>query len=178
MLIRPMLLLASATALLAACDSAETPEEEVAERPPVEFTPAPTATAAPDGTALASGTWDVNEDARGARAVFGEAETGGETGTELMIACDAATREVTLVRMDPATGPASYAIEAGGEIARLDMVPVEEGSGAMMAEIDPTLAVFANFSAPGQIFSFTNEDGMKVQYPTHPGISRVLYACM
>ena len=177
MTLRQFLIATSASAALAACNSADTPVDDTA-TPTAELTAAPVPTAAPDGTALMAGTWTVSEDASGARASFGEPNV----APSLEITCDTSTRAVTLTRQESAPGPAGlaptvYAIEAGGAAARLDMVPAASG-GAMMAEIDPIQPVFAGFSAGNTAIAFTSENGARAQYPSHPGIQRVLYACL
>lgn len=173
MTLRTVLMLASATAMLAACNSSESPVEEADEPAPLPvITPTPTPTAAPDGTAIVEGSWQVGEDATGARAIY-SAEGAEPT---LTIVCDTRTRAVTLTLTDAEPATKSYAVEAGNQIARLDMLPA--GAQSVSAEVDPTLALFANFSQADTAIGFTNEAGAKLQYPTHPGIQRVFYACL
>ena len=86
---RSLLLSVAAAGSLAACNSADDAADTAAAPEPV-LTRAPVATAAPDGSPLATGTWDVNEAASGAQAVFA-----GEDGAELLaIRCDTGSRAV------------------------------------------------------------------------------------
>lgn len=169
--LRSLLILGAASGLLAACNS---PEEDVteaaAQAPEPVLTQAPLATQAPDGTTVATGSWEVNEAASGAQAVFT-----GDDGSELLgIRCDVASGAVTM-NIAAADGvPTSYRIDAGGEAARVDLVPA---NGGLVAEIEPSLAIFYAFAQDGQVFALTSPAGMKTQYPTHPGIDRVLSAC-
>lgn len=173
MTFRNLLMLASATAVLAACNSSETPVDQADGTAPLPvLTPTPTPTSAPDGTAIVAGSWQVGEDATGARATY--AAEGASPS--LTIACDTRTRAVTLTLADAEPGSKSYAVEAGGQLARLDMNA--DGAQAVSAEIDPTLALFAAFSQADTAIGFTDEAGAKQQYPTHPGIQRVFYACL
>ncbi len=170
---RSLILLGSAASLLAACNSAQDAEDvaqESIEAPVPELTPAPLATQAADGTAVALGTWDVSEAASGAQAVFNS-----EDGTELLaIRCDRLSGSVTMSFAADDGVPVSYRLDAGGEAARVDMIPA---GGGLAAEIEPGLAIFHAFGETGQTVSLTSPEGNIVQYPTHPGISRVLYAC-
>ena len=168
---RHLIPLACAAALLGACNSGaeETTVDEVA-APAPELTTAPTPTAAPDGTALVPGSWTVAEDARGARASY--AADGADPS--LTIACDTASSAVTLSLVTVSDAPASYVVEAGGEAARLDMVPAD---GKVSAEIEPSLPIFAAFSAPTTAIALTPPEGEKMQFPTHAGLRRVMDAC-
>ena len=93
---RSLLLSVAAAGTLAACNSADDAADTAAAPEPV-LTRAPVATAAPDGSPLATGTWDVNEAASGAQAVFAS-----EDGAELLaIRCDTGSRAVTLTMAAP-----------------------------------------------------------------------------
>ncbi|GAA5052220.1 hypothetical protein GCM10023208_12860 [Erythrobacter westpacificensis] len=166
-----VLTLPLATLALAACNNSDdaAPAEEVA-APEPELTPAPVATAAEDGTALMAGTWNVRETPEGGSAVFGEEGA----APALSFNCDAMSGTVTLDVASSSQTPEAWRVDAGGEAARLDMAPVE---GGLSAEIEPGLAIFHAFSTTGQVVSLTNATGEKMQFPTHPGISRVLDAC-
>ncbi|WAT17914.1 hypothetical protein OZN62_13510 [Aurantiacibacter sp. MUD11] len=174
MQLRHVMSLGLAALALAACNSSEEVEEteEVAQPEPV-LTPAPQATTAPDGTALVPGSWIVNENAQGAMAMFGEANT----EPSLTIDCEAATGTVTMTLSIDASGPEAWRLDAGGEAARIDMAPVEGPLPLLGAEIEPSLAIFHAFSNPDEVVTLTAPTGERWQYPTHPGISRVLYAC-
>ena len=168
---RHCVILSLTAALLAACNDSE---EEVAgpeaARPAPIITPAPTPTAAPDGTALVAGAWNVSEDAGGARAVYGEAGA----AAALTLACDRMGGELTMELASAAQAPEAWRLDAGGEAARIDMNPVD---GGLSAAIAPGLAIFHAFSTPGQVVVLTSPSGERMQFPTHPGISRVVEAC-
>lgn len=161
-------------ALLAACNSSEDAVEEVqTAEAPSPINPNAPVTQAADGTAVAEGSWDVSESSDGASAVFAAA-SGGE---QLAIRCNTADKVVTLSMAGAAEGEQAWRVDAGGEAARVDMTASLTEAGRMVAEIEPTLALFHAFAIPQQTVAFTSPDGMKTYYPTHPGIDRVLYAC-
>jgi len=170
--LRRLPLLACATALLAACNSAEDSADEAATPPAPVLTTAAVPTAAPDGTALVPGAWAVSEDAAGAIAAFADAGA----APAMTIACNTQTRAVTLTRTGAGAGPAAYVLEAGGQAARLDMVPTADGAG-MTAAIEPALPIFAAFADPATAIAITSPAGEKLQYPANVGIRRVLDAC-
>lgn len=170
MMFRRLMILGLGAAVLTACNNADdTTEDEVAAPPPV-LTPAPTPTAAPDGTALVAGGWTVGEHAQGARAVYGE--EGG--APKLTISCDRLSGVVTMDMASSAGAPEPWRLDAGGEAARIDMAP---GGAGLVAEIEPSLAIFHAFSVPGNVIVLTSPAGEPMQYGTHPGITRVLEAC-
>ncbi|MFB0610981.1 hypothetical protein [Aurantiacibacter poecillastricola] len=170
MKLRDVLALSLGAAMVAACNSGEDSVVAEAEEPAPVLTPAPTPTAAPDGTALVAGSWDVNENPDGARAVF--AENGGEP--KLAIICDRMSGTVTMDIASSSQTPEAWRVDAGGEAARLDMAPVD---GGLSAEIDPGLALFNAFSTQNEVVALTSPTGDRMQFPTHPGITRVLTAC-
>ncbi len=167
--------LALVAASLAACnDSEDVSEDPAANQPEPVLTSAPTPTAAPDGTALVTGSWDVNENPQGGAAYFGEPET----DATLAIECDRLSGTVTLAIASDATEPQAWRIDAGGEAARIDMVPRDSAMLPYLeAEIEGDLAIFHAFATPGEVVVLTSPDGERMQFPTHPGISRVLDAC-
>ena len=169
MQLRDVLVLSIATVLVAACNNSDDAEETAAAPEPV-LTPAPQPTAAPDGSALVAGRWNVNETAQGGSAVFGEEGA----APALSINCEAISGTVTLDLASSSQTPEAWRLDAGGEAARVDMAPVE---GGLSAEIDPGLAIFHAFSTPDQVVALTSPTGERMQFPTHPGISRVLDAC-
>lgn len=171
MTLRSLIVLGLCAASLSACNNSDdaVSQDEVAAPAPV-LTPAPQATVAADGTALETGTWIVTEDATGARAAFGEA---GQP-SKLAINCETISGTVTLDIAGASQTPEAWRIDAGGEAARLDMSPVE---GGLTAAIEQSLAIFHAFSETGGVFVLTNPMGARMQFPTHPGISRVLDAC-
>lgn len=173
MFIRQSLPFAGAVALLAACSSPEEPvaaPEAAPSTPAPVLTPAPVPTAAPDGTALVPGRWEVSEDATGARAVF--AEEGGSP--KLTVACNTATRAVTLTRADVSAVPVMFRLDAGGQAARLDMAP---GDGGLTAEIEPSLPIIIAFADESTAIALTGPDGVTQQFPANVGIRRVMQAC-
>ncbi|MEL1250747.1 hypothetical protein [Aurantiacibacter gilvus] len=168
---RHVLLVSLASAALASCgssDDAETSDELAAPEP--VLTSAPTPTAAPDGTALVPGSWTVNQSAEGGFAAFGE--EGAEPA--LRIDCDRASGAVTLTLGRAASADEAWRIDAGGEAARIDMMPV---AGGLTAQIEGSLAIFHAMSNAGEVVVLTSPTGERMQYPTHPGISQVLYTC-
>ena len=170
--LRSVIALGLAAGLLAACNSSEDVADESAlvEAPEPVLTQAPVMTEAPDGTAVAIGTWDVNEAASGAQAVFRD-----DGGTELLaIRCDVLSGAVTMNIASEDLMPTSWRLDAGGEAARIDLIPA---GGGLAAEIEGSLAIFHAFAAPGQVVALTSPSGLKTQYPTHAGIGRVLDAC-
>lgn len=172
--ILPMLGMAAA---LAACDSAaEEPdlvaEAEVAQPEPV-LTSAATPTAAADGTALVPGAWAVTEDANGPVAAY--AEEG--LSPFLQLSCPRGDFAVTMFVATDATEPQSWRLDAGGEAARIDLAPTTQPGIGLSAAVDQGLGIINALSAEGQSFVLTSPDGQRWQYPTHPGILRVIDAC-
>ena len=177
MKIRPLFLLTTAVMALAACNSSEeaapAPLEAVAAPEPV-LTPAAIATAAPDGTALVQGAWSITEDAAGAVARFGIPET----DSQLIISCAPATRAVTLALQSGTLQPQAWRLDAGGEAARIDMA--SEAASVppyLVAQVDQTLAIIVALGEQGQVFTLTSPTGDRNQFPTHPGIRRVIDSC-
>ena len=171
MTLRHILTLSLASALLAACNNSDDAEmaDDTLQPEPV-LTQAPQPTAAPDGSALVAGGWTVNENPDGGRAQFGD--DGG--APSLAITCDRLSGTMTMTVASSSQTPEAWRLDAGGEAARVDMAPVE---GGLSAEIDPGLAIFHAFSTPGEVVVLTSALGERMQFPTHPGISRVLDAC-
>lgn len=169
---RHVLSLGLAALALAACNSSEDAGDTATQPEPV-LTPAPQATVADDGTALVPGGWSVNESAQGGVAMFGE--EGADPS--LTIACEAATGTVTLSMAREASAAEAWRVDAGGEAARIDMTPSATQPSLLSAEIEPSLAIFHAFASPGEVVVLTAPSGERLQFPTHPGISRVLYAC-
>ena len=171
MTLRHVLTLGLTAALVAACNNSDDAEmaDDTAQPEPV-LTQAPQPTAAPDGTALVAGSWSVNENPEGGLASFGEA--GG--APSLAINCERISGTMTMTVASTSQTPEAWRLDAGGEAARVDMAPVD---GGLAAEIDPGLAIFHAFSTPGNVVVLTNPTGERMQFPTHPGISRVLDAC-
>ncbi len=168
MMFRPAIALVFSASLLAACgNDAETGDQAAAPEP--VLTPAPEPTTAPDGTALVEGRWEVNENPQGGVASFG-----ADGDPSLAINCERISGTVTMDIASSSQTPEAWRLDAGGESARVDMAPIE---GGLSAEIEPGLAIFHAFSNPGEVVKLTSPLGETMQFPTHPGISRVLDAC-
>ena len=136
------------------------------------LTQAPTATAAADGSALVPGAWSVKEDAEGARAMFGEEEV----DTTLSLFCDP-DGQLT-IGLESGAEAETWRLDAGGEAARIDMV--SDGSEVLpylVAELDPGLAIVSAMGETGEVFTLTSPGGEQLQFPTNPGIRRVIAAC-
>ena len=81
---------------------------------------------------------------------------------------------MTITRAEAAQSAQAIRLDAGGQAVRLDLAPAD---GGLVAEIEPSLPIFAAFSAPDTAIALTMPDGTRMQYPTHPGIRRVFEAC-
>ncbi|KLE32529.1 hypothetical protein AAW01_00180 [Aurantiacibacter gangjinensis] len=159
---------------VAACGDTQESETmtETAQPAPV-LTPAPIPTVAADGTALVPGAWTVNENASGGFATYG---VEGEDPS-LTFDCETATGTVTMTLSRQASAMEAWRLDAGGEAARIDMMPVDGPFPLVAASIEPSLAIFHAFSEPGQTVTLTSPEGAPMQFPTHPGISRIMQAC-
>ena len=156
-------MLGCSAALLAGCNSAE----EAAAPPDPTL-----AAVAAESAALVPGNWLLSEDAAVVAAEFGM--PGSAPLITLM--CDIPSKTVSLWRNGAGTAPAAFVLEAGGQAARLDMMPTADGM-AMTAAIASALPIFAAFSAGDSAFAITSPAGEKSQYPTFAGIDRVISAC-
>lgn len=169
---RPALSLPLLAIALAACSNAE--EREEAPQPTPELAPEPVRTEAADGSPLTPGSWNVEENADGARASF--AEPGGEP--LLVLRCDRARKALTLERAGDAAGEGgAFVLDVGGQRARVDMAP---GSGTITgysAEVDGTMPLFAAMGDPAETIRLTAEGTPPLTLPTHAGIPRVLESC-
>lgn len=168
----------AACATLAACNSgtdepSTEPQQAVAAQPTPVLTTAPTPTAAPDGTALVAGTWTVTEDALAAKAYF--AEEGLSPSLEL--SCPRGAVAVTMFVASAATEPQSWRLDAGGEAARIDMAPTTQPAPGLAASVDQSLGIITALAATGQTFMLTSPGGQRLQFPTHPGVIRIIDAC-
>lgn len=174
---RDILIFAAASVLLTACNSSEETaapaQEAVIEQPVPVLTPAPTATAAADGTALEAGIWTVTEDATQASAIFG-VEGAAKT---LSLSCDPSTRALDLELAAGTTDAQAWRLDAGGEAARIDMSPSTETYGNLFATVDQGLAIIAALGTQGATFTLTSPTGQRRQFPTHPGITRIIASC-
>ena len=144
--------------------------DEAAAPEPV-LTPNPTPTAAADGGALTPGSWQIGEDASGAVAAFGEADS----EPLLTIACNNATGALTMRRAGTAAG--AYTVDAGGTAAKVDMAAAEDALPMVEAAIDPGAPVFAAATDPAATLSITSPAGDTIRVPGAPGLRRVIEAC-
>lgn len=168
----------AATALLAACNSASEepssePQQAEAAQPVPVLTPAPTPTAAADGTALVEGAWTVAEGIDGARAYY--AEDG--LSPVLQFSCPRGEFAVSMFIASSGLEPEAWRLDAGGEAARIDMLPTTQPAQGQSAAVDQGLSIINALAVQGQTFTMTAPGGQRLQFPTHPGISRVLDAC-
>lgn len=173
---RSLIALGLAASLLAACNSAEEAapvDTPVAEPTPV-LTSTPTPTVAPDGSPLALGSWAITENGTGASAGFGPADA----PALLLIACDAASKTLTLSISNATPGNQSFAVEAGGAAARLDMM--SDGNAVaprQSAAIAIDAPVFGGFVVPGGVIEISQPGGATLRVPSAAGIRRVFEAC-
>lgn len=174
MQIRTILMLGAAGALLAACNSAEDNAEEAAPPPVPQLTSTPTPTVDAAGAPLAAGSWSIGESAEGATASFGQP---GEN-PRIAIACNTASRQLSLLLAGDAGGPQAYMVEAGGTAARLDMAPdADAAQPTMRADIAANAPVFGGFVMPGETIAITSPTGEVLRLPASSGIRRVFEAC-
>ncbi|WP_271078287.1 hypothetical protein [Aurantiacibacter sp. MUD61] len=162
--------------LLAGCNSEPEmggPERAVAEAPAPVLTPGAAATVAPDGTALVPGSWSINEDAMGVRAQY--AAVGEQPA--VTVTCDPTYDAVTLSVAATAGGPQAWRLDAGGEAARIDMLPSGGVLPELTAQVNQGLAIIQSLADQGGVFMLTSPQGQPSQFPTHPGIRRVLDRC-
>jgi len=164
--------------LLAACSSGEDAAEETAQAGPAPtMTSNPVMTAAPDGSPITPGTWEIGEDARNAHARF------GPPGSEPVLAmeCDVASQRLTLTRAGDAGaqagGEQTYILEASGMKASLDMAPATSGLPMLEAEINRAMPIFQAFEPVDSVITVTGPDGDVLRVQGAPGISRVIEAC-
>lgn len=171
---RSILALAAGPALLAACSDSDTvePADDAATPAPV-LTSTPAPTAAPDGTAIVAGSWTINEDAIGARGSYGQ-ENAEPT---LSLTCNSATKMLGMIIASTASEEQAWRLDAGGEAARIDMAPAGEGVPEMVAWLDQNLAIVNALGEQDAAFMLTAPDGAQYQFPTHPGLRRVIEAC-
>ncbi len=170
------LLLAPAAIALVGCNSSEEPASPGADTvaaPQPEMTGAAVASVAADGTALEKGVWTITEDAAGARALYAD----GASPPSVSVQCDSANRAFSLVLAAAATAPEAWRLDAGGEAARIDMMPMQDGSNTLTADLDQGLAIIDALGEQGQVFTLTSPAGQPRQFPTHPGIRRVIASC-
>lgn len=177
MLKRQFLVIAVPSLLLAACNSAEDAEANGAmqDAPPAPvLTPAPVATSAPDGTALEAGEWNITEDADGARAVFGAPGA----APLLRIACAPSNRTLQMAIASSAPDAQAWRLDAAGEAARIDLAPADGAAAEISGTVDQGLAIIQALGMTEQVFTLTSPDGQPRQFPTHPGIRRVIDSCL
>lgn len=176
MQIRSLLALATAASLLAGCNSADdaVPADAPVDEPTPVLTSTPTPTVAPDGSPLALGSWTIAENGTGASAGFGPADT----PPLLLIACDAASKTLTLSLSNATPGNQSFALEAGGTAARLDMIADGNATAPRQtASIALDAPVFGGFVVPGGVIEISQPGGSTLRVPAAAGIRRVFEAC-
>ncbi|MDE1467948.1 hypothetical protein [Aurantiacibacter sp. D1-12] len=164
------------SAAIAACNSEPEmgdAEQATVEAPQPVMTPAAVASAAPDGTALVAGEWTVNEDATGVRAQY--AVEGMQPS--LIVTCDPAYNSVSISMASSAGAAEAWRLDAGGEAARIDMLPSGGVLPELTAQVDHGLAIIRALGDQGQVFMLTSPQRQSFQFPTHPGIRRVLDRC-
>ena len=173
---RSLIALATVASLLAACNSAEdaAPADAPVATPAPVLTSTPTPTVAPDGSPLALGSWTIGENGTGASAGFGPADT----PPLLLIACDAASKTLTLSISNATPGNQSFAVEAGGTAARLDMIADGNATAPRQsAAIARDAPVFGGFVIPGGVIEISQPGGATLRVPSAAGIRRVFEAC-
>ena len=139
--------------------------------PQPELTQNAAPTVAADGGALTVGEWTIGEDAAGAHAMFGEANS----EPRLVFACDSATHVLSMSRAGSEAG--AYVVEAGGQAARVDMATAGAEMPEVSAAIAPGAPVFAAATDPANTLSITSPGGDTIRMPGAPGLRRVLEAC-
>lgn len=172
---RSFFALACTAGLLAACNSADEPVADDSAAAPIPvLTSTPTPTVAPDGSPLALGAWNITEDASGASASFGP--QGGES--LMLVTCDRASKTLSLAVSNATPGNQSFAVEAGGTAARVDMVA--DGNTALprqVAQIAIDAPVFGGFVVPGGVIEISQPGGAVLRVPAAVGIRRVFESC-
>ncbi|AKQ41819.1 hypothetical protein CP97_06965 [Aurantiacibacter atlanticus] len=159
--------------LLTGCDASEE-TEPVAKQPAAVQTPTPVATAAADGTSLAPGTWDITEDAYGAQAKFGVSPS----QNSIIISCKSSVDALTISIRSDSVASEAWRLDAGGEAARIDLqTDGNPDFPYMVAQIDQGLGIIHALGEQGQVFTLTSPQGERLQFPSHPGIRRVISAC-
>lgn len=165
--------LALAAGLASSCSSEPEGAEEAAVPEPV-LTQSPVPTAAPDGSPLTPGSWNISENAEGTTAMFGEQAT----EADLSLTCNRASGAVTLTLASSNAEADTYIIEAGGQAASLDMQSTGGELPQMTAEIEPAAPVFQGFTQENGVITISSADGSDVlRVPSAYGIYRVFAAC-
>ena len=160
-----------AALLLAACNSAEEPDEAPTPTPRLTTQAVPTTSA--EGAPLTAGSWTIEETAGGASAAFGEA---GRQAA-LVLVCTRNTGAVTLSRPGAGQEPQTFTLQAGDQRAAVQMSTTSEPRPALEAQIDPTQPIFAAFIDRGESIEIGAPGAAALRIPGHPGISRVIEAC-
>lgn len=168
---RPTLPIAVAVLALAACSQQGDDESAAAPTPTPALTTQALPPVAPDGTPFATGEWLVEESAAGASATFREPDG----ANALALACDRASRTLSLNRAGSATDPQRFRITIGAQMA--DVVLAPGGPAGLTAAVDGTQAIFAAFTDPAAVIDIAGPGATPLRLPGHPAISRVLAAC-
>lgn len=166
---RPALPIAAALLTLGACSQRS--DDQAATAPTPALTTQALPTVAADGTPLAVGEWLVGETAAGASAAF--REQGG--ATTLSLACDRASRALSLNRAGSASEPQRFRITIGAQ--RADVMLAPGGELGLTAQVDRAQPIFAAFADPSAAIDITGPGTPPLRLPGHAGISRVLAAC-
>ncbi|MEO5705640.1 MAG: hypothetical protein ABIT10_04045 [Alteraurantiacibacter sp.] len=162
--------------LLAACNSSEdaAPAGAPSPTPTPVLTTNPAPQVAADGSPLAAGTWQIGENATGANASF----VSPEGKALLSLACDTASKAVSLAVANATPGNQTFVLQAGGAAARLDTIA--DGNSAdprQTAAIAPDAPVFNGFVVPGGTIEISQPGGSTLRVPAASGIGRVFEAC-
>ena len=171
MRLRPALPLLFAASALAAC-SQQAEDEAAVPTPTPTLTTQALPTQAADGTPLAIGEWLIEETAEGASARF--REQGGADA--LVLVCDRANRALNLSRAGTTAQPQRFRITIGAQRADVMMAP--GGALGLNAAVDGTQPIFAAFADPVAVVELAGPGAASLRLPGHPGISRVLAACV
>jgi len=172
MRLRPALPLAIAALGLAGCSQQADDQAAATPSPAPTLTTQALPTAAPDGTPLTVGEWLIEETAGGASATF--RERGGANA--LALVCDRANRAVSLTRAGGAATPQRFRLTIGAQKADVLLAP--GGGLGLNAQVDHTQPIFAAFADPAAVIDVTGPGTPPLRVPGHPGISRVLNACV
>jgi len=162
---------ACALLALAACSQQSDDQAAAAPTPTPALTTQALPTAAADGSPLALGEWLIEETAAGARATF--REQGGANA--LVLACDRASRALTLSRAGTYPEPGRFRIAIGAQLADVMLAP--GGELGLTAQVDRAQPIFAAFADPSAVIVMSGPGAQALRVPGHPGISRVLAAC-
>ena len=95
----------------------------------------------------------------------------------LSLECTPAQKALRLFLYTGATGPETWRLDAGGEAARIDMVITNDQIPEIGAQLNQNLAIIRALGEQGQAFTLTSPQGQPRQFPTNPGIRRIIDSC-